>query len=143
MISAAQPLNESERLKELLSFEILDTEPENQFEEIVKLAAHICGTPISLITLLDDQRQWFKAKVGLDLPETSRDVSFCSHVINEKQDEVFVVNDATSDTRFFDNPLVTGSPHIHFYAGYPLKTANGLKLGSLCVIDTEQKVLTA
>lgn len=141
MIPAALPKNEAERLKELHSFDILDTEPEKQFEEIVKLAAHICGTPISLITLLDEHRQWFKAKVGLDLPETSREVSFCAHALNE-EDDIFVVKDASSDSRFHDNPLVTGSPHIQFYAGYPLKTATGQKLGTLCVIDTKEKELT-
>ncbi len=142
MIPASPTRNESERMKELLSFDILDTEPEEQFEDIVKLAAHICGTPISLITLLDENRQWFKARVGLDLPETPREISFCGHAINEDQDEVFVVKDASSDSRFFDNPLVTGNPHIQFYAGYPLKTTSGQKLGTLCVIDTKKKELT-
>jgi GAF domain-containing protein len=136
------PDNEKERLKELLSFDILDSEPENRFEDIVQLAAHVTGTSISLITLLDEKRQWFKAKVGLDIPETLREVSFCSYAIAEDKDEIFIVENAKTDSRFQDNPLVTGDPNIHFYAGYPLKTSSGYKLGTLCVIDTQQKKLT-
>jgi PAS domain S-box-containing protein len=142
MKSAPIPASEQERLNELNSLEILDSPSEETFEEIVKLAAHVCGTPISLITLIDQTRQWFKAKVGLDIEETSRDVSFCSHAIAEEKDELFIVEDATTDERFHDNPLVTGNPNIHFYAGYPLKTSTGKKIGTLCVIDTKEKEFT-
>lgn len=142
MIPATPPANEAARLKELLSFDILDTEPEKQFEEVVQLAAHICGTPISLITLLDEHRQWFKARLGLEVPETAREISFCGHALNEEQDQVFEVKDATADIRFQDNPLVTGYPNIQYYAGFPLTTSKGLKLGTLCVIDTQKKELT-
>ncbi|HEX8528421.1 MAG TPA: response regulator, partial [Cytophagales bacterium] len=140
MKPAPLPPHESERLRELLSLEILDTGHESQFDEIVQLASHICEAPISLVTLVDESRQWFKAKVGLDIAETSRDASFCAHTI--LQDDVFVVEDARADERFHDNPLVTGNPHIRFYAGFPLKTSGGHHLGSLCVIDTRKRVLT-
>jgi PAS domain-containing protein len=136
------PVNEKERLKELLSFDILDTDTENQFEDIVKLAAHVTGTPISLITLLDETRQWFKAKMGLDVPETPWDVAFCSYAIAGDKDEIFIVENAKTDSRFQDNPLLTGNPNIHFYAVYPLKTSGGYKLRTLCVIDTQHKELT-
>lgn len=136
------PANEHERLQELLSLDILDSDTENQFEDIVKLAAHVTGAPISLITLLDETRQWFKAKIGLQLQETPRDIAFCSYAIAEDTDEMFIVENAKTDARFYDNPLVTGDPNIHFYAGYPLKTSGGYKLGTLCVLDTKQRQLT-
>lgn len=139
MKPAPLPINESERLRELLSHEILDSGHESQFDEIVQLASHICETPISLVTLVDESRQWFKAKVGLEVAETPRDVAFCSHTL--LQDDVFIVGDARSDDRFQDNPLVTGDPNIRFYAGFPLKTTNGYNLGSLCVIDTREREL--
>jgi transcriptional regulator with GAF, ATPase, and Fis domain len=142
MKPAPIPANEQERLKELLSLEILDTGKEHQFEDIVQLAAHVCDTPISLISLIDESRQWFKAKVGLEVDETSRDVSFCTHAIAQEKEEVFIVEDAKADSRFHDNPLVTGNPNIHFYASYPLKTSGGHKIGSLCVIDTKHKDFT-
>jgi len=134
-----QPNNEEQRLKELKRLQILDSEREKDFDNLVSLAAAVCGVPISLITLLDESRQWFKAKVGLEAESTSREISFCGHAIN--QEDVFFIEDALSDDRFVDNPLVTDDPKIRFYAGMPLKSANGMNLGTLCVIDSEPKKL--
>lgn len=132
--------NESERLKALESFEILDTPAEASYDELVALAAEICGTPIALISLVDKDRQWFKAKVGLDARETSREVAFCAHCI--LGEEILEVPNATEDDRFKSNPLVTSEPNIRFYAGAPLITSSGHALGSLCVISPEVKTLT-
>ena len=132
--------DETLRIMALRRAELLDSEPEEQFDELVKLAAEICGTPISLFSLVDENRQWFKAAVGLAVPETGRDVSFCSHAI--QQDDIFEITDATTDARFGDNALVTGDPHIRFYAGMPVCAPDGSKLGTLCVIDRVPRTLS-
>ena len=140
MIAPIFPDNESTRLKDVYKTQLLDTPEEKEFDEIVQLASDLCGTPISLITILDTERQWFKARVGLDATETSREVSFCGHAI--LQDDIFEIPDALKDIRFSDNPLVTSDPEIRFYAGMPLVTESGSRLGTLCVIDREPRVLT-
>ncbi|MFN8791349.1 MAG: ATP-binding protein [Bdellovibrionales bacterium] len=139
---APKPKNENERLNALRSYRILDSQPEQQYDDICKLASLVCGAPISVISLVDESRQWFKAKVGLDAPETSRDVAFCAHAILD-QKKPFIVPDATKDPRFSDNPLVTGGPQIQFYAGTALVTSDGYPLGTLCVIDKKPRQLSA
>jgi anti-sigma regulatory factor (Ser/Thr protein kinase) len=131
---------EAQRLAALRRYRILDTDPEQAFDDLALLASQICGTPIALITLVDADRQWFKARVGVTMHETSRSVSFCTHVI--RQEGLFVVPDAREDGAFRDNPMVTGDPHIRFYAGAPLITHDGYALGTLCVVDRVPRTLT-
>lgn len=132
-MSAPLPHNETKRLKVLWQYEVLDTVPEEVFDDLTELAARICEAPIALISLVDESRQWFKSKFGTTVGETSRDVSFCAHAI--RQTGLFIVPDATKDGRFANNPLVVSDPKIRFYAGAPLITADGHALGTLCVID--------
>lgn len=133
-------IREEARLSELKSFSILDSVEEEDYENLTTLAAEICDTPISLISLIDDKRQWFKSNHGLNTHETPKEIAFCAHAIH-KESEVFIVPDSRKDERFFDNPLVTGYPQVIFYAGVPLVSNKGLPLGTLCVIDNEPREL--
>ncbi len=132
---------ERARLAILERLHILDTMPEQAYEDLVLLASTICGTPIALVSLIDRDRQWFKAHQGTELTETERSIAFCGHAIR-RPDEVMVVPDARQDPRFAANPLVTGEPHVRFYAGAPLVTRDGVALGTICVLDDKPHQLT-
>jgi len=134
------PANEAERLKTLRGYCVLDTEPEAVFDELTQVASRICNTPIALISLVDETRQWFKSRVGLDAAETPREMAFCAHAL--AQSELLEVPDALDDARFATNPLVTGAPNIRFYAGAPLIAPNSCKIGTLCAIDYVPRKLT-
>ena len=138
--AALRQVNEPARLEALHSYEVLDTDPEQVFNDLVHLSAFICGTPIALISLIDDKRQWFKARVGLKPTQTPREDAFCQYAMLAA--DVYEVPDATADTRFALNPLVTGDPHIRFYAGAPLLTPEGQPLGTLCALDTVPRHLS-
>ena len=138
-MSSLFPANETLRLAALKSYQILDTAAEAAYDDIVQVASFICQTPIALVSLIDRDRQWLKARVGLDTAETARDIAFCAHTI--LQQKTMIVEDATRDDRFAQNPLVTGNPGIRFYAGAPLVTPDGFGLGSLCVIDRQSRQL--
>lgn len=131
------PEDEETRLKTLRSLDILDTLPEERFDRLTRMAKRLFGVPIALVSLVDEDRQWFKSAAGLDASETPRDISFCGHAILGS--EIFVVSDASKDERFADNPLVLNDPDIRFYAGCPLRAADGSKLGTLCVIDQKPR----
>lgn len=135
------PFDELLRLQTLRNLKLLDTDPEERFDRVTRLAKRLFNTKIALVSLVDSERQWFKSRQGLDATETGRDVSFCGHAILD--DEVLVVNDAHIDERFSDNPLVTGDPRIRFYAGCPVSAPNGKKVGTLCVIDDEKREMNA
>lgn len=141
MIPPAIPENEAERLASLKSLHILDTPIEERFDRITRIAQRVFGVPIALISLMDGNRQWFKSVQGLSATETSREVSFCGHAIHSGKP--LVVQDATKDRRFFDNPLVTESPNIRFYAGYPITSPEGFPVGTVCIVDNRARSLSA
>ncbi len=131
--------SEAARMAALNRYAILDSEPEQSFDDLVTLAAHICQTPMAMLSLVDDHRQWFKSRLGVQVRETPREVSICAHAI--QQGDLFVVPDTLQDARFRESPLVTGEPHIRFYAGAPLVNEDGYALGTLCVVDREPREL--
>ncbi len=138
---APRPKNEPERVKVLHHYGVMDSPPEEEFNDIVYLASKICEAPICTISFIDEERQWFKAKKGLTSCETRRDTAFCSHTI--LKDELLVIGDSTKDERFYNNPLVLGEPYIRFYAGAPLISPSRHKLGTLCVIDHRPRQLNS
>ncbi len=141
VVQPPKPSNEAARLQALRSYNVLDTPPETAFDALTRIAAALLGTPTALVSLIDDDRQWFKARCGLDVTETPRDLSFCRYVVAD--DRTLVVEDALADPRFADNPLVAESPKIRFYAGVPLRTSEGYVLGTLCAIDYVPRTISA
>lgn len=141
MIAPNIPENEKQRLESLKSYGILDTLPEDDYDNITKIAAEICRVPVALITFIDDKRQWFKSHYGVDVKETPKEYAFCTYAINDPE-KMFVIHDARKDIRFYDNPLVCGETQAIFYAGVPLKAEDGFPLGTLCVIDHKPNVLS-
>jgi GAF domain-containing protein len=138
-MKADPPANEVERARSLALYDILDTLPERVFDEITLLASYICGCPIATISIIDKDRQWYKSRVGMNASETSRDISFCAHTI--RQNEPLIVEDASTDPRFMDNPVVVNEPHVRFYAGVSLVNPEGFALGTLCVVDVQPRQL--
>lgn len=141
MQKPATPDNEQARLKALRSLEILDTHSEERFDRVTRIAMRMFDVPVALISLVDENRQWFKSCMGISMKETSRDISICGHAI--LGDETLVITDTLADARFSDNPLVTGEPYIRFYAGRPLRAMQGFKIGTLCLIDHQPRILTS
>jgi GAF domain-containing protein len=141
LISVEIPSDEQKRLAELRRYDILDTEPAASFDLLTHLATYIFHTPISLVSLVDENRLWFKSKCGIEVAETPRNFSFCANAI--LGNDVFVVRDAKSDVRFAGNPLVVGAPHVRFYAGAPLRSPNGYNLGTLCIMDQNPRDLSS
>ena len=141
MKKPAHPSNEAARIALLRRLNILDTPPDERFDRLTRLARRIFDVPISTVSLVDSERQWFKSCNGLSADETSRDISFCGHTILE--DDLLVIEDARADPRFFDNPMVTSDLGIRFYAGYPLTLAGGVRVGALCIFDTKPRTLDA
>lgn len=139
MLIAPHPTNEEARLRLLRSLEVLDTPPEEDFDRITRVCAQLLHVPITLVSLVDENRQWFKSKIGIELCETSRDIAFCAHALHVP--DILLIEDAARDPRFSDNPLVLGAPHIRFYAGVPLRSDEGLVLGTLCALDTTPREL--
>jgi diguanylate cyclase (GGDEF)-like protein len=140
MIKPDIPHDEQSRLRTLESLNILDTFHEERFDRLTRLASRLFDVPMAVVTLVDDKRQWFKSCIGLNVSETARDVSFCGHAI--LSDEVLLVPDTKKDLRFADNPLVVSEPHIRFYAGCPIKSVNGSRLGTLAIIDSKARTLS-
>lgn len=140
VVPLLREVSETERLEALHSYQVLDTNPEQVLNDLVQLSAFICGTPISLISLIDDERQWFKARTGINILQTPREYSFCQYAM--RANDVYEVPDMAADARFANNPLVTGDPHIRFYAGSPLLTPEGQPLGTLCALDTVPRQLS-
>jgi two-component sensor histidine kinase len=132
-------IDEVQRLEALHRYGILDTSREAEFDDLTRLAAYICQTPIAVVNFVDADRQWFKSEIGLGVSETSRDISVCTHAIRRKG--IFIVPDMAADERFANNPLVTGEPHMRFYAGVPLETTDGYALGTICVLDIKPREL--
>ena len=141
MIPPTFPESEGARLNALRKYEILDTLPEQVYDDLVFLASHVCSAPIALVSFVDHDRQWFKSKMGLEAMETPREISFCGHAI--LQNDLFIVEDALADVRFSDNPLVSDYPNIRFYAGAPIKTDSGENIGTICVIDRVPRTLSS
>jgi GAF domain-containing protein len=139
LMSAPVTHMESARVAALDRYAILDTEPEQSFDDLVTIAAHVCQVPIAMLSLVDDHRQWFKSKLGVQVTETPRESSICAHAI--QQGDLFIVPDTLQDARFRENPLVVQEPHIRFYAGAPLINDDGFALGTLCVVDREPREL--
>jgi GAF domain-containing protein len=139
VMDATAPSQESARVAALDRYAILDTEPEQTFDDLVILAAYICKTPIAMLSLVDEHRQWFKSRVGVQIRETPKETSFCAHAI--QQEDLFIVPDTLKDPRFKDNPMVLGEPHIRFYTGAPIVNEDGFALGTLCVIDRQPREL--
>ncbi len=141
MLAPPTPSDETRRLETLRGLKLLDSLPEERFDRVTRLAKQVFSTPIALVSLIDADRQWFKSAQGLDVPETPRNISFCGHAILD--DKIMVVNDASKDQRFCDNPLVCNDPSIRFYAGYPLSAPDGSRVGTLCVIDRVAREITS